>query len=262
MKFQKVLYRVATLYLISTGVIAETIYYEGSSTIGKFITDAKKVYTTFTFKINTVSESLGGEQCAIRGKCDIGGVAQNVSQRFLDKGLVATLIGKDAIAAIVNVNNPVKGLSSKQLKGIFTGKIKNWSEVGGENLPIKALVVKSASATRRVFAKAILGDKNYKNIKVITPDAKMLKVVSQDKGAIGQISFAFLTNDVHQKVVKALRVDKQAPSVNNPNYPITRNLHIVTQGQPQGKVKAFLDWTLSPKGQEIIKRRFVGIVNQ
>jgi len=259
MKIQKILYLVATLYLMSTGVIAGTINYEGSSTIGKFITDAEKVYTTFSFKINTVSESLGGEQCVVRSQCDMGGVARDVSQKFLDKGVVATLIGKDAIAAIVNVNNPVTGLSSQQLKGIFTGHIKNWSEIGGENLPIKALVVKSASATRRVFAKAILGHKSYKNVKVVTPDAKMLSVVSRDKGAIGQISLAFLAHQTRVRV-KALRVDGHIPSVNNPNYPITRNLHIVTQTKPKGKVKTFLDWTLSPKGQEVIKRRFIGIV--
>ena len=61
-----------------------------------------------------------------RDQCDMGGVARDVSQKFLDKGVTATLIGKDAIAAIVNVNNPVTDLSSQQLKGIFTGQIKNW----------------------------------------------------------------------------------------------------------------------------------------
>ncbi|MDM8562771.1 substrate-binding domain-containing protein [Candidatus Marithioploca araucensis] len=201
-------------------------------------------------------ESLGGEQCAARGKCDMGGVARDVNQRFLDKGVVATLIGKDAIAAIVNANNPVTDLSSEQLKGIFTGAIKNWSEVGGDDLPIKALVVKSSSATRNVFAKAILGGENYQEgIKVITPDAKMRYTVARDKGAIGQLSFAFI---IGKKKIKALSVDGQEPTVNNPNYPITRNLHITTKGIPQGEVKAFLEWALSPEGQKVVKKRFVG----
>jgi phosphate transport system substrate-binding protein len=244
------------LYVVSASVIAGTINYEGSSTVGQFITDADKVYSASSFKINTVPESLGGEQCAARGKCDMGGVARDVNQRFLDKGVVATLIGKDAIAAIVNANNPVTDLSSEQLKGIFTGTIKNWSEVGGDDLPIKALVVKSSSATRNVFAKAILSGENYHGIKVITPDAKMLYAVARDKGAIGQLSFAFL---IGKKKVKALSIDGQEASVNNPNYPITRNLHITTKGTPQGEVKAFLEWALSPEGQKVVKKRFIGV---
>jgi phosphate transport system substrate-binding protein len=254
MKLSNRLIGVTALYVVSASVIAGTINYEGSSTVGKFITDASKVYTASSFKINTVPESLGGEQCAARGKCEMGGVARDVSQKFLDRGVVATLIGKDALAAIVNANNPVTGLSSEQLKGIFTGKIKNWSEVGGEDLPIKPLVVKNSSATRHIFAKAILGGENYKGVKVVTPDAKMVRVVSRDKRTIGQLSFAFL---IGKKGIKAIRVDGQEASVNNPNYPITRNLHIATKGEPQGEVKAFLEWALSPEGQKVLKQRFV-----
>ncbi|HEC85121.1 MAG: hypothetical protein DRR08_26495 [Candidatus Parabeggiatoa sp. nov. 2] len=256
MKLSNRLIGVTSLYVVSASVIAGTINYEGSSTVGKFITDASKVYTASTFKINTVPESLGGEQCAVRGKCDMGGVARDVNQKFLDRGVVATLIGKDALAAIVNANNPVTGLSSEQLKGIFTGKIKNWSEVGGENLPIKPLVVKSSSATRQIFAKAILGGENYKGVKIVTPDAKMVRVVSRDKRTIGQLSFAFL---IGKKRIKALSVDDQKATVNNPNYPITRNLHIATKGEPQGEVKAFLEWALSPEGQKVVKQRFISV---
>ena len=254
MKIKTILYGIV---IFSSSVIAGTINYEGSSTVGKFITDASKVYTASTFNVNTVSESLGGEQCTIRDKCDMGGVARDVNPNFLDKGVVATLIGKDAIAAIVNADNPVTGLTKKQLKGIFTGKIKNWAEVGGDDLPIKALVVKKASATRKVFAKAILDGENYKDVKVITPDAKMVTTVSRDKGTIGQISLAFL---IDKKGVKTLSVDGQKASVDNSNYPITRNLHIVTKGTPPGEIKAFLDWALSPEGQNVVKQRFVTIV--
>jgi phosphate transport system substrate-binding protein len=256
MKSKQTLYSIVILYFISAGTIAETINYEGSSTIGKFMTDASKVYTASRFKINTVPESSGGEQCVVRGKCDMGGVARNVNQNFLAKGVVATLIGKDAIAAIVNTKNPVTNLSSEQLKGIFTGYLKNWAEVGGEDLPIKPLVVKSASATRHIFAKVILTGEKYQNTTVVTPDARMLSVVSREKGAIGQISLAFLLG---KKGIKTIWVDGQEPNVNNFNYPITRNLHIVTQGHPQGEVKAFLDWTLSPEGQKVVKQRFIGI---
>lgn len=235
---------------------AETLNYEGSSTVGKFITDAAEVYPHADFKLNTVPESAGGEQCAYRQKCDMGGVAREVNDRFLERGVVKTLIGKDAIAAIVHAENPIDGLTSEQLRGIFTAQITNWSEVGGPDLPIKVLVVKEASATRQVFANAILGEENYNGVEVITPDAKMLTMVAREPSAIGQLSFAFLAGHTE---VKALQVDGQAATVDNKDYPITRPLYITTYGEPAGTVQAFLDWTLSPEGQAVVKQRFVGV---
>jgi phosphate transport system substrate-binding protein len=235
---------------------AGTIKYVGSSTVGKFITDASKVYVSAKFELNTIPESSGGEQCAARDNCSLGGVAREVKPKFLNMGVKATLIGKDAISVIVHKDNPVKKVSSSQLKAIFTGKLKNWQEIGGLDLPIKAIIVKRGSATRKVFRKIILGQDEYKGTKVVTPDAKIVSTVALEEGTIGQISMAFIKGNGK---IKPLFVDDQEPSVNNTDYPITRPLNLVTKGFPQGEVKAFIDWTLSPAGQTIVKNRFVGI---
>ena len=118
---------VVSLSLVASAVSAADLNYEGSSTVGKFMADASKQTNGFDIKLKTKSESSGGERCAASGRCDMGGVARDVGEAFLNKGVVKTLIGKDAIAAIVNSENPVKALSSEQLRGIFTGKIGNWS---------------------------------------------------------------------------------------------------------------------------------------
>lgn len=245
-----------SLFLFPVSIYAGTINYVGSSTVGKFIKDVSEVYKSSTFKVNIKSESLGGERCAVNGDCDIGGVARDIKKEFLDQGIVTTLIGKDAIAVIVNAENPIKALSSSQLKDIFTGRIKNWSELGGSKLGIKPMIVKKSSATRKVFQKVILGGEDYQRYKVITPDERIISEVSHDKGAIGQISFAFIKD---KRGIRALAVDGQAASVNNSDYPITRPLYITTKGVPQGEVKTFLDWTLSSEGQEVLKQRFVGV---
>ncbi|MEJ1337217.1 MAG: phosphate ABC transporter substrate-binding protein [Candidatus Sedimenticola sp. (ex Thyasira tokunagai)] len=246
----------ASVVLVPAVVHAGTIEYVGSSTVGKFVTDASKVYTNAQFKLNTKPESSGGEQCAARKSCDMGGVARAVNKKFLDHGVVATLVGKDAIAAVVNADNPVSGLTAEQLKGIFIGKIKNWSEVGGPALAIEPYIVKKGSATRKVFRKVILGNGDYVGTKVVTPDAKIVTTVARKKGAIGQISFAFLSGKTG---VKPLDIDGQKATVENASYPITRPLHIVTNGNPSGDVAAFLDWALSPEGQKVVKQRFVGV---
>jgi len=171
--------------------------------------------------------------------------------------VVSTLIAKDAIAAIVHKDNPINGLNTEQLRGIFTGKITNWSQVGGMDLPIQPYMVKAASATRDVFAKHVLNGENYgENVKVATPDATMVTTVAKEVGAIGQISFSFFSDFSN---VRPLIIDEQQPSVNNPNYSINRPLFMVTNGAPSGEAKAFLDWLLSHEGQAIVKKRFVGV---
>jgi len=245
-----------SLSLVSSLASAGNLNYVGSSTIAKFIKEAGEVYKASAVSLDTQPESLGGQQCVLGGSCDFGGVAGDIEGKYADQGVKGVLIGKDAIAAIVAADNPVKQLNSAQLKGIFTGKIKNWSEVGGPNLPIKTYIVKQGSATRTVFQKVVLGGEEYKDGEVVTPDAKMVPAVAKEKGAIGQISFAFLTDS---KDVRALAVDGQAAEVSNSKYPIHRPLYLTTKGDAKGEVKSFLDWAVSPEGQRVVRKYFIGV---
>lgn len=243
------------LALTSSAAFAGNLSYVGSSTIGKFIKDANDVFKASSISIDTQPESLGGQQCVVNSTCDLGGVAGDLDSKYVDQGVKGVLFGKDAIAAIVSGDNPVKQLSSAQLKGVFTGKIKNWSELGGPNLPIKTYVVKQGSATRNVFQKIVLGGEEYKDAEVVTPDAKIVSMVAKDKSAIGQISLAFI---VDNKEVKALSVDGQVASLTNAKYPIYRPLYLTTKGDAKGDAKAFIDWAISDAGQQLVKRYFVG----
>lgn len=245
---------ITLVFSLSAG--AGTIQYEGSSTIGKYISDAAKVYEKSTFSISDDSESLGGETCVAEGSCELGGVARAVRPEILDRGVRAVTIGKDAISVIVNVQNPVNNLSTKQLKGIFSGEISNWSEVGGVDMPIRPYIVKPASATRQVFRYVILPASNYSDVTVVRPDRKVVAKVIHDRGGIGQISFAFI-KDI--KGVRPVAVDGQKAAVDNPAYPIIRPLILLTKGAPSPEVQTFLDWTLSPEGQAVVKNRFVGV---
>lgn len=246
----------ALLTVLSMVTSAGVIHYEGSSTVGKYIADADKVYDKSSFKINDDSESLGGEQCATWGECELGGVAREVDPKAVAKGVHKVMFGKDAIAVVVNIRNKVSNLTSAQLQGIFSGKISNWKEVGGSDAQIKPYIVKPASATRHVFREKVMGGVEYSKSVVITPDRKIVAKVIHERGGIGQISFAFLKGISRINVVS---VDGHEANVNNPDYPITRPLHLVTHGEPTGEIKAFLEWTLSPEGQEVVRQRFVGI---
>lgn len=245
-----------TLLAGSACAYAEMIKYEGSSTIGRFVSDAAVIYDGASFAVSTLSESIGGELCAVRRSCDIGGVAKDVSKKWLANGVVKTLIGHDAIAVIVNSDNPVTDLSSVQLEGIFSGRIRNWAELGGPRLAIKPYIVGEASATRWVFKRKVMRREDYAGVTVVEPDFAMIGKVSAEPGAIGHLSLSFLA---FKAGLKSVRVDGQEPTVTNPEYPIRRPLHLVTNGAPRGKVKAFIDWVLSAEGQAIVKARFVGV---
>jgi phosphate transport system substrate-binding protein len=231
---------------------SDVIQYEGSSTIGKFIYDASKVYQSATFDSNVDSESLGGYQCTLNGTCELGGVADTVEQ---EEPIKRFLIGKDAIAVIVNKRNPINSLTKQQIKDIFTGKINNWSQLGGEDVPIKVFTVQDSSATRHVFKKKIMAAADYHGTEVVAPDRKIISKVTHAWGGIGQISFAFLNNKTR---IKTLDIGMQKGSVHNPDYPITRPLYLLTHGNPSAKVQKFIDWSLSDEGQTIVKKRFVG----
>ena len=233
-----------------------TIRYIGSSTIAKFISDAEAAYGKSQFAIWTEPESYGGEQAALNGVADIGGVARSLDPTVLARGVFGTMIGKDAIAVIVNGQNSVTNLSIEQLRGIFSGKTKNWQEVGGDDIPITPYIVSQASATRKIFRSAVLGDDRYDGCQVIDPDGEIIHVVADTKGAIGHISFVFLPACTE---VKPLSVEGQKPSVWNPRYPITRPLYLCTKGPPRGKVQHFIDWALSAEGQRVVTKRFVGV---
>ena len=247
---------IAVAVSVQTPAAADEISYVGSSTLNRFLSAAADAYTGHTFVVDTAPESSGGEVCPLRGVCDMGGVARQVADAVLERGVVATLVGRDAIAVVVHPSNPVDDLTTDQLAGIFTGTITDWSEVGGTAGPINPHVVTAGSATRSVFQSIILDGADYGVVEVVEPDARMLPTVARDPQAIGQISFAFI---VDTDAVRAVAINGEAATVENPTYPITRPLHITTMGEPSGAVAEFLAWALSDEGQAVVRQNFVGV---
>ncbi len=231
------------------------IKYEGSSTAGLFMKDAAKVYKKAAIKVSVLTESNGGEICALAKTCDIGGVARDIHPLFTERGLFSIPFAHDVLTAIVNSENPVKELTSDQLKRIFSGEIRNWREVGGEDRPITVYIVGKESATRDVFKKHILQDSEYGVYSRVTrPDWRVVLNVNMDKGGIGHTSYSFAATTDQ---VRPLIIDGQNPIDHQSEYPIRRVLYLTTYGSPRGAVKDFFDWLLSDEGREVLKKRFV-----
>lgn len=231
------------------------IRYEGSPAIAKFIDIANNVYGKSTFMSNVMTKSKGGEDCVFNGTCDIGGVANDLKPTIAEKGAKATLIGKDAVVVIIHQDNPVDVLSLAQLRAIFSGKVTNWKDLGGPDLPIQPLITSPISATRELVERTIMDGAEF-NARVLEPDPTILLYVAGNKGAIGFTSFFLLDQP---RGVKPVKPDGKEASVSNPAYPLSRPLYLVTTNPPRDDVQDFLDWAVSEEGQSYLKTCFVGI---
>ena len=97
-----------------------------------------------------------------------------------------------------------------------------------------------------------------KTSRSVRPDSAILDKIAADSGGIGHLSFALGAEHDKKSAVKKISIDGKAASVDNPHYPITRPLYLVTKGAPTGSVKNFIDWSLSADGQLLVKKWFVG----
>jgi len=194
---------------------------------------------------------------------EIGNTGRPVSEKELEKypKLVSFPFAVDGVAPIINQDNRVTGLSSAQIQDIFSGKISNWKEVGGEDAGIHLYSRDEASGTREVFWKKCLKKGAVAESANIVPSNGAMKVaVSRDRHALGYISIGHI-NDT----VKAVDLDGVAPSQQNAingSYPVVRKLFMNTNDTPEPLVKAFIDFILGSEGAHSISKHGYIPMNQ
>lgn len=165
------------------------------------------------------------------------------------------IVAYDALAVIVNPENPVKQLTREQLEGIFRGKITNWKQVGGEDRKIVVYSRETSSGTYEFFKESVLLNKNYMSSILSMPaTGAIIQSVRQTKGAIGYVGLAYLN-----RYVKALSVSYDQgktyvyPSVNNAirkTYPIVRPLYYYYDKQNEAAVTPFIRFLNTPEAKE------------
>ncbi|MBI5841578.1 MAG: phosphate ABC transporter substrate-binding protein [Chloroflexi bacterium] len=210
-----------------------------------------------------------GIAALLNGTVDIANASRQIKGEEVEeaksKGInpVEHIIARDAIAVIVNPENPVSQLTLKQISDIYSGKITNWSEVGGEDRPVVKLSRETNSGTHVYFLETVLrlGSKEDKTLfsmdTLLLPSSEgIIAEVRQNPNAIGYDGLGYVPKDL--KMIAIAEKDGGAyvlPSietVNDLTYPIARDLYMYTNGEPAGIVKEYLDWILSPEAQEIV----------
>jgi phosphate transport system substrate-binding protein len=162
------------------------------------------------------------------------------------------LAAKDALSIYVNPENPVRDLSLSQLKDIFTGKVRNWTLVGGKDQPILIMTRSPNSGTYLYFQEHVLEGEPYAPSAQIMPTTQVvINAVASNVNAIGYGGIAYEWPIVH------CSVDGIAPSEENVIkgiYPIARYLYLYTRDTPRGYVKQVIDWVQSPPGQQVVRK--------
>jgi phosphate transport system substrate-binding protein len=201
----------------------------------------------------------------INKTCDIASASREMKPKEIEIALTRDVhpkefvVAYDGVAVIVNKNNPVDRLTIEDLHNIFTGKTANWKEFGGKDLPIVTLSREVSSGTHMYFKEEViqLGQKNSKEefskeTLLLTSSQAIVEEVAGNEAGIGYLGMGYLSDRT-----KALWIGKgkdfHPPDVENvlkKTYPLSRPLYVYTNGEPQGLVKVFVDFTLSPTGQK------------
>ncbi len=238
---------------------AEKMVIEGSTTLLPIAQKAAEVFMGNDSAAD-ISVRGGGSGVGIAsiidGTCDIGDASRSIKDSELDRAAVlgrdikAHVVAMDGIAVIVNQENKVSTLTKKQLKDIYTGKISNWSQVGGGDQKIVAISRDSSSGTFEAFGTlALEGAKVRPDALMQASNQAVASIVARTPQAIGYVGLGFMSGNV-----KAIEYEGVMPSketVLSGKYPLGRPLFMYTNGVPRGLVKEFIDFVKSPQGQKL-----------
>lgn len=172
------------------------------------------------------------------------------------------IFAKDGVAIIVHPENPVKAITSAQLKEIFKGKITNWSQLGG-NKGVISMIIREKTANQRIALEQVVMGKEkvpVGRVREISSMGDVKTEVALDKSSMGYILISAL-----DKKVKPIELDGAAPTIANVKagaYPVMIPFYIITKGEPVGATKAFMDFIVTPEGQALIEKEKIAFVEK
>lgn len=222
--------------------------------------------------VNAGGSGVGVNQVGSQ-QIEIGMISRDITQKELEQYPQTTfkthVIGKDAVVPVVSseiYNAGIQSLTLEQIAAIYRGDISNWKELDGPDKEILVIDKEAARGTRHVFMEIVLGDKE-----AIADGADLVlganneeqTAITQSDAAIGILSNAWLNKDVKGIAIVMPNGDIVEPTLENISsgtFPITRDLVLITNGEPTGNIKSFIDYIKTPAGQKIVRENgYVGL---
>ena len=240
--------------LTGCGGNKEAVATDGSTSMNKVIGalgEAFEADSGITVTYNATG-SGAGIQAVQEGRCDIGLASRNLKDEEMANGLEGTILAYDGIAIIVNPNNPVSDLDGETIAKIYTGEIKNWKEVGGNDAEIVLIGREAGSGTRDGFESITDTEDKCKYRQELTSTGDVITTVASNPNAIGYASLASVKD-----TVKALKVDGVVASeetIKDGSYVVQRPFVLVTKKDAKltESAQKFFDYITSEAANEII----------
>lgn len=203
--------------------------------------------------------SSAGIEAVLNGTTDIGNSSRYLKDSEKEKGLIENIVAIDAIVIVTDTQNKVNNLTTQQLIDIYTGKIRNWKEVGGEDLPIVVVGREAGSGTRSAFEEILHIEEQCQYANEVNETGPIIAKVQSIHGAIGYVSL-----DVIDETVKPLAIDgiqASEETIQNGQYSLQRPFVMATKDtieKQNEEVQKLFQYIQSEDGQKII--RAVGLV--
>ncbi len=233
----------------------------GSTSMEKMARAVNEVFMNTYPGTNVSAEFIGsgaGIESVLSGSAKVANVSRNLTDEEKEKGIVENIVAIDGIGVIVNPSNKVDDLSKEELADIYTGKVKNWSEVGGDNEPVVVIGREASSGTREAFETILdLEDCSYSN--ELDNTGAVIAKVSAVKGAVGYVSL-----DVIDDSVKALKLDgveATAENIKQGKYFLQRPFVMGTKGEISEQddiIQSYFKFLKSEEGKAVIEK--VGLI--
>lgn len=204
-----------------------------------------------------ISVAGGGSGVGVKqvgeGLAGIGNTGRPLKEgEIAQYGLVTFPFAIDGVAVAVHPENPVKSLSGEQVMNIYSGRITDWKDLGGEPGTIDVYGREDGSGTRETFTDKLLGKAALSpSVNVVSSNGAMKTAIAQDKRAIGYVGIGHLDASI-----AGVALDGVLPSQENAasgTYKVVRSLYMNTKGAPTGLTAAFIDYIYSPEGAKIIE---------
>ena len=198
--------------------------------------------------------SSAGIKNTIEDVSEIGMASRDLKEEEKSAGLIETEMAIDAIALITNKNNPIKDLTLSQIKDIYTGKITNWKELGGNDAPIVVVSREDGSGTRGAFEE-IIGFESSELVKDATigdGSGNIKSTVEGNENAIGYVSGSYVDENVNLLTVEGKEMPNE--NIKNGEYKVARPFILVhKEDKITENGKLLLDFILSEEGQKIVE---------
>ncbi len=241
----------------TASVLTGSVSTNGSTSMEKVINILSEQFMKDNSGVKITYDPTGsgtGIESVKNGTCDIGLASRAL--KTSETGLSGTTVALDGIAVIVNKELAVEDLTVAQIKDIFTGKIKNWKEVGGEDLPISCIGRESGSGTRDGFESVTDTKDGCVLAQELTSTGAVISAVSGNKNAIGYASLSAVEGQNGIKSVKVGGVACSEATVLDGTYSIQRPFTLVTrEGEELSPAaKAFFEYMTSAKANDLIRK--------